>query len=1404
MSRSRANQDWDPMQEEFDNSTYDAQYPDDGASGGVQLNHNCLYVTNIPKGLTREGIRAAFARFGTLVRVYLSLDPFKRYALVTFETASEAKLAMMKMNQTEPLKLNINISHSKKKENYTSHDSGERRQNTQRDRGSHRDESGSVASYGRQNRSYGNQEEMMNADEDLEEDCSEDLGLDTGMDPHIGLELERLKLEHLKLQEKQNQCKQRMLLLHSKKTIPSSMGQHTNRSILPDGTIVVRNNFDKTTDSDNIGSGAGDSERDTVCSCKPKVEWWEAPSSSDDGTSTPSTCVLCSEDRSDTRTEEEYQVKSERTSRTDRTDTRKSHTRTDSKFDVKFTNVTTKSVASKVTDLTSKKSEYSKTTENVSKVSDVTSKRVGIRRLAKRSEGTCEFKYSDLYSDSDEEVDETNRLIELRGTDYSDIVEDHLRVIVALAGYPKSKMRLQQMEVFQKSLNDVMDMQLKAGLLKKMPTFLDYYLSRGAIVCICKDLETRDWIVRISPGLQERMANNLILLRAKVKRLCLAVLKIPHTCWPTTAQDAFKLLQYFNPTLRTNLWRIYAQKTVRNVECTSFLLDRVSGEIVRGPSFKNIIDYNQMEFELTGYSEIYYECFLSDMDEDLRSVASRVKLLEEIRSNESTPRNTVTIENETMTIGTTKKDEQEKDKEDTESADVQIEDIETTSLPDETEFVEHETNIEDVKKDLDNSLQKDILRKLKDVKYISENDEVIVWNEETTLQESEVEMDINKEFKSSNADTDLNEADRKNDVSKSSYIVSENAESIYESNDNLMSRNSNVNICSNRGMAYYRRTNYLHVENELKTAITLDGYPQNKLEGTHIRRLKQLFKEYIHKDMKSQRFANLIIPKFQDVYLSNGAVIYICDSLETRDYLGEVLPKLINATGLKLVFRDVKDLVRYTRIVMRLPEKLAHVESVEILLKLQLLYPSLKPDCWKYYSDVAGKQKRQFGVDPESLEVIRSPDFDPVYEGEKISFRIIDRQKRDVSFDETTTKDNIETNAEEKKFKDKVLRTMYCPIDQEIMNAPLTRIRTNHYTDLIPDDLKLYVGPSNYPETRIDEQLFHTIKRTIENVVLDTTNEANFNTIPKIHDIYLFDGVIFIICKDMASRRWIEASLTTVNSKLQINLKATEFRGAVGIISMALKTDKDTDEVIDILQTQNPRLRTKFWRKISTVRCKNKLDVVLQIDKLSAQVINGKDFNRMVANNVVQFTLGHLQSLLKPKASLEEICKRRDKKTKEKPKPTVASQGTDAENLEVLNKNNVQNKMDDFKQVRNNKDAYYSPTDLDPKIINSDSPKSVDNLTYNFENQYNYCKMILKIPHSILPENKDDLNIIFDLLEDKNPGLNTELWQVLSDSQYTKGKFTVLIDRQSASVIKGKLFDPTLAGEKLKILLQRT
>ncbi|XP_047039960.1 uncharacterized protein LOC124644555 isoform X4 [Helicoverpa zea] len=261
--------EWDSTREDYNSSIFDAQYGDEDTSGEAsQLDHCRLYIKNIPKGLNEEGLRSAFAKFGTLTQVFLSRDPQKSYGLVKYETPGEAKLAMMKMNRTEPLRLQINIAYKSKAtpavESRPSRNWQDRNTNASRDRSDRaslsnrdREESGSVASRSRTSRV---QEDIPNGENNMDELLIEDdYGFSDILDPNLHLELESLKLEQLKVREEQLQCKQRVILLKQAERRP--MAQMSNRCILPDGKIVVRNVNDRDSrDADvSFSAGAGDS-----------------------------------------------------------------------------------------------------------------------------------------------------------------------------------------------------------------------------------------------------------------------------------------------------------------------------------------------------------------------------------------------------------------------------------------------------------------------------------------------------------------------------------------------------------------------------------------------------------------------------------------------------------------------------------------------------------------------------------------------------------------------------------------------------------------------------------------------------------------------------------------------------------------------------------------------------------------------------------------------------------------------------------------------------------------------------------------------------------------------------------------------------------------------------------------
>ncbi|XP_045489133.1 uncharacterized protein LOC110997302 isoform X3 [Pieris rapae] len=243
----RGFKDWDPMRDDYNDSMYDPQYADENIDSGVQLDHNKLYVTNIPQTLSEEGLRLAFTKYGNVIKIYMSKDPKKRYAFIFYESPSEAKLALMKLNKSEPLKLNVAIAHKKTNDQTTkvrsAHPSASYSNN-------YRDESSSVSSKG-----------IPNTDSHIEVDNMEnpedDESLSGVMNPNLDIEFTKLQLRELEVQRREIQFQKKLLLLNCGKKETNTLG---NRTITADGKIIFKNTIDRPdTNADATFSGAGDS-----------------------------------------------------------------------------------------------------------------------------------------------------------------------------------------------------------------------------------------------------------------------------------------------------------------------------------------------------------------------------------------------------------------------------------------------------------------------------------------------------------------------------------------------------------------------------------------------------------------------------------------------------------------------------------------------------------------------------------------------------------------------------------------------------------------------------------------------------------------------------------------------------------------------------------------------------------------------------------------------------------------------------------------------------------------------------------------------------------------------------------------------------------------------------------------
>ncbi|XP_049884029.1 uncharacterized protein LOC126379359 isoform X4 [Pectinophora gossypiella] len=278
--------DWDPMQDDFDNSNYDTQYPDDNASDNVKLDHTRLYITNIPKGLNTSALNTAFGKYGTLTEVFVNANPLKRYGLVSFETPAEARHAMMKLNKTEPLRLNISVAHMKKDANINKRDGYPRSTGRARDSATStgrlehnyrdRDDTASCGSRGtRNNRKV---EEMANGDnlepcDDLVENLNDELlDLET-IDKDVQIELDRLQFERLKVHQAQLAYKQRILLRQMEKRTTVPQSQPSNKVLSDARRLPNRNTTEGSVDhrdgDSSFAAGAGDSLKLPGLQCVP-------------------------------------------------------------------------------------------------------------------------------------------------------------------------------------------------------------------------------------------------------------------------------------------------------------------------------------------------------------------------------------------------------------------------------------------------------------------------------------------------------------------------------------------------------------------------------------------------------------------------------------------------------------------------------------------------------------------------------------------------------------------------------------------------------------------------------------------------------------------------------------------------------------------------------------------------------------------------------------------------------------------------------------------------------------------------------------------------------------------------------------------------------------------------------
>ncbi|XP_041983463.1 uncharacterized protein LOC121736370 isoform X2 [Aricia agestis] len=1759
---------WNNSRNDFENALYDSQYPDENADGGVQLDHCRLYVTNLPKNLNEQGLTALFSKFGNIVKIHLSRDPTKRYAFVFFEAASQARVAMMKLNRTEPLKLNIAIAHKKNSQDQNENNNSRASRNF--DRRSMADDYGSEGRSNNWNNS------------DCQNDVYEEELVDDELEMEEDLDLD-VRLQMLNLKEAEIKLKKKILFLNQHKKM-NQQSQQGNRSILPDGRIVVRNVGERAPVQENFSSAADDSK--TPSSCEettrgPRGQINEDKSNRKDSGEDDSTLKCCHDiddgilqeiteavfdeycdidipldivvnHRNEVGCDESNICDIHRLRANDYEDvdgdlkfaiTFAGYPKTKIQLhDIKRFNQCVKDIigiqkSSKLlrnsptfrdcyinngaivcvfNDFESKRwlliilpgikermncdflllkcetirlwltsivtpAESSKFAEeflqqlqklnpdlktgqwkivkkinvsNVDYISIVIDKKsyeiirsstfrnvIDFNEMEFEIEGSIDIygktlsleddfwsiasrveilkslnaadtkfvkdnekklsKASDLHEMKDikKKIDELyeinidfkrNILKNPRINDYNEIIIDELKIVVALCGYPMSKINLRRMELFNKSLKDIIDMQKQSNLLKNTPKFLDCYINKGAIVCIFNDLDSKQWFVRVSPGLQERMNCRLKFFSTETTRLHLGKMKIQEGLCPAAVIDVFKNMQLFNPKIHKDNFKIISKQCINGkIHALYFLIDSISYETIRSFTFQNDVDSDKIQFRVKAGELVYYRVI--SFEPDLLSFQSRIKLLKDLKPDVfkvSDLKRNISTENYKPYECDESNDEDSSDemhnsfttktavrprseelitedssgelytecaerrlqkelnsnspniKSDESGSLIEGEDILTNSstegisnleegftdtfvkesntlLNSSSESANQDSIIRDnvlceimasnilgVQKTSNEKLSEEFskinanvnisntweLRVRKSKSYDKENVNEINFETTNNINDSKTEDtdkfndtekienfitvgDVKSEQSlkivhqvinngSSMDDSDSNENVTANEVSSTLinsvnespnvlqiYISSDlkcenpeidevstcdsivlvkdenrslpkqqtgNSNKIVDSSDldramcdeldehnepeaiitsklyvhkdfkNVdftgdiefkSAANINDNILfgdtdySNRyrkkELSYYRCTNYLYVDKELKLAVVLEDYPTAKLDKSHMRQISRLFNECLTKD--EELFDDDIIPQFEDVYISNGAIVFICENIETKEYFVEVLPEISTSLGLKLKLHNIARLIRFYRVSMTLPLEISQLESKAMLPTLQESYSKLQTNAWKIYSDVPGEQTRVFGVDGSSLRFLRKSNMTLEYEGHIVTCEEIKKPRPDnqpnVININTDTAEEIEKN-----LREKIIKMMYCELETSGKKTSLNNLRNknrkNNYSDTIPDDFKLYISATEYPEVRIDEMNFNDIKQALEDLVGDTWGTYDA-FIPRIYDIYLCEGVIFVICKDIQTRFWIESNINNIGLSLDFTIKATEYRGVVGIVNMKIKSIKSFEEVVAILQNQNPRLRTKFWRQTTT---KTKYpQVVLQMDALSAQVIRSDSFNGNIDGQSPEFDFGYLLSIIKKRPSLEPFCSDDYK--------------------------NITNDADI--DVANNKENYK----CDKCLNENDTFYYIGNENYNIMEQMDaiddddYCKVDLKIPPDFLTA-KGCLDVIIGVLNEKNPKLNTFLWKIEPSSDV--GHFTVFVDKTSARVMEEEDFDPSFAGENLE------
>jgi hypothetical protein len=133
--------------------------------------------------------------------------------------------------------------------------------------------------------------------------------------------------------------------------------------------------------------------------------------------------------------------------------------------------------------------------------------------------------------------------------------------------------------------------------------------------------------------------------------------------------------------------------------------------------------------------------------------------------------------------------------------------------------------------------------------------------------------------------------------------------------------------------------------------------------------------------------ANLQILK---TYQERGALVAVCGNVDTNAWVREVASRLVVREGVAVVAGDYKDLLRTTKVLLRVEDLLAKIEPKKILAQLQK-QNGISTEDWRII-DVRkdeGVQTLILGIDDRSVVALRDRRWQVCDGITKVFFRVL-------------------------------------------------------------------------------------------------------------------------------------------------------------------------------------------------------------------------------------------------------------------------------------------------------------------------------------------------------------------------------------------------------------------------------